>query len=554
MTIVSDASTPPSAKKDAGRSFIKPISRIRFDISDRDAFDRCIGLVIDWMEERPKLWSNPRSGIPLPPEAKAGQTFDITEEFGANPTRALRIDAADGSLWAARLDFHDPQHPRTWVSEFYVKNTVSRLVEFGTQLTCVIRGECPPLEFTRPNIVRTIIRTLSAEADGRQLNEAADIIGSDDVPTFVDLLQSRDRRLPIIAISDTEAGERIIAPDALARIVTGAAHVVHLTREGAWALTREIGKRFSTFSGAVRLYQPGLTEEAGSPFEHPLWLFKGASDPSLLKTIATRVLPAPFLKTDEEDQFLRFALVRRIAVQNTVLRNAYQPESSLEYQNLMLKDACEELTEERDTLETLALEEQGKRLGAEAEIERLKDEIRRLKAKSDALEHRRNEKPEVVCENDDALIPLGSYEDLEEWARDVLGENIYIHPAALKDCRKNGHPSMLQRIADALIVIRDYWIPAKMKGGEDLWELAHTKLQELGMKDSQCFVDRSEAKRTPGYSVVYEGIAYVTYDHIKYGNGYDNTNQIRIYYFWDDQKSRFVVGKMPSHLRNNLTT
>jgi len=45
----------------------------------------------------------------------------------------------------------------------------------------------------------------------------------------------------------------------------------------------------------------------------------------------------------------------------------------------------------------------------------------------------------------------------------------------------------------------------------------------------------------------------VLYDHLKYGTGYDNANQVRIYYFWDDEKQQHVVGKMPSHLPNNLT-
>jgi hypothetical protein len=80
------------------------------------------------------------------------------------------------------------------------------------------------------------------------------------------------------------------------------------------------------------------------------------------------------------------------------------------------------------------------------------------------------------------------------------------------------------------------------------------KLTELGMEDTPCFVDRDEEKKAAGYSVPYENQTRVLFDHIKYGNGYDNANQIPIYYFWDEDKKRFVIGKMPTHLRNNLTT
>jgi hypothetical protein len=57
-----------------------------------------------------------------------------------------------------------------------------------------------------------------------------------------------------------------------------------------------------------------------------------------------------------------------------------------------------------------------------------------------------------------------------------------------------------------------------------------------------------------GYSVPYgNDDTRVLYDHFKYGNGYDNANQFRMYYFWDVERKRLVIGKMPSHLRNNLT-
>lgn len=113
---------------------------------------------------------------------------------------------------------------------------------------------------------------------------------------------------------------------------------------------------------------------------------------------------------------------------------------------------------------------------------------------------------------------------------------------------------MLERMSAALIVIRDYVVPFRIHGGLERRALAREKLGELGMEDTPCFAVRDEAKRTPGYSVQYEGETWVLFDHIKYGNGYDNANQIRIYYFWDESRRRFVIGKMPSHLRNNLTS
>lgn len=502
--------------------------------------------------EPPKGTRGPRSGISLPAEAFAGKAFNISDVFGANPARAVRLDAADGAIWAARLDYPDPTYPRTWVSEFYVKRVAARPVEFGTQLTCVMRGDCPPFDITRPNIVRNLIGRFSCEADGRQLTDSAEIIDRHDIDDFIHLLESPERKLPIIAVSEDECGNRLFNSDTLARMVAGAAHVFQLSNEGSWALTREIGKKLSTFSGAVRLYEAGLTDDMADPFQHPLWLYKGTQDPSLIKRLASRVLPAAFLRKEEHDQFPRFAFVQDIIARGTFGPKYPNPEANFAAASTLLRSSLDEVTEERDTFESLAHEEQDKRLAAEAEIERLQDEIRRLRSKCEALEYRVSQTSGAVETTTDAR-PLTSYDDLEDWARDNLGENIVIHPAALKDCRKNGHEGMMRRIADALIVIRDYWIPAKQNGGKDRRDLVNDKLQELGMEDSACFVNRDEAKKTPGYSVNYEGNTCVLYDHIKYGTGYDNANQIRIYYFWDGTRKKFVVGKMPSHLRNNLT-
>lgn len=224
----------------------------------------------------------------------------------------------------------------------------------------------------------------------------------------------------------------------------------------------------------------------------------------------------------------------------------------LSEENAKLKAQLEEIAEERDEWDSLAHEEQKKRLAVETEIERLKAEVARLTAKSQALEHQFRDR-DYTIEIKEAR-PLRSYEDLEEWSDEVLGDHILIHPAALKDCRKNGHLSMLTKIEDALIILRDFWIPAKLEGGMERWEIARSKFTENGMEDSACFVDREESKRTVGYSVQSEGLTRVLYDHIKYGNGYDNANQIRIYYFWDSEQKRMIIGKMPSHLRNNLTS
>lgn len=534
------------------RSLIRPVSRIGFDVTDRTAFETCIRLAVDWMGEPPRRGQRPRSGISLPPEAGRGESFDVSDVLGANPTKALRLDAADGSLWTARLDFPDPDQPRNWVSEFFVERRVGRKVRFGAQLTCVMRSECSPFEPTRPRLVQGILESLSCEADGRSLSDCIGPTSTREVPDLVHLMYQDGRRLPIIVCSAGESADPELSAARLARRVGGAAHIFDLTTEGSWELSRTVGRRMSVFNGAVRIYNPGLSEDVEDPFDHPLWIAQSRNSKNLQRQIADRVLKAAFLDENDERPFHRYARVRDIATRRVLEQKIGNESDQLRAQVALLSEQSAEYAEERDTWQSLAQSEQDRRVFAEREAEKLKLEIERLEAKVKAIE--RGYATGVSADVGPAQDrKLESYADLEDWAEEVLRGEVVVHPAALKDCRKNGHVNMLERIEKALIIMRDFMTPARRENDLRIREEGDRRLAELGMKDSGCFVNRDEARKTPGYSVHYEGAPHVLYDHIKFGKGYDNANQIRIYYFWDEERKLHVVGKMPSHMKNNLT-
>jgi hypothetical protein len=493
-----------------------------------------------------------RANAPLPADAAQGSSFDVTDVLGANPAKAVRINARDGSAWAARLDWPDPDYPRTWVTEFYSEKRQGYIARYGAQLTCVVRGSSPAYDTTKPSVIGRILERLSAESDGWPLSDYARRLTDAELSEFIKLLYDPARKLPVVAISEDERSTTARS-DEIARRLGGAAHIVSIPDALSWELTKQVGKRMSVFNGAVRIYTPGLSEENEDPFNHPLWM-KERLHEGFAKTLAARVLPMGFLRNPDSDDFPRYALLRNIAATHN--RAVHPPANQiveLTAERDTLKLQLDEANEERDAWQTLAQDEQTKRLEAEATAERMQEDVRRLENKAATLEYRLSEAGANDETTTTAHRKLLSYDDLEEWADEVLGIHVYIHQAALKDCKKNGHQNMLDHIETALLVIRDYVVPAKMSGGLDRVQLAHDKLQELGMIDAPCFVNRDEARRTNGYTVSYEGQPLVLADHIKYGTGYNNANQIRIYYCWDRDRERFVIGKMPTHLRNNLT-
>lgn len=331
----------------------------------------------------------------------------------------------------------------------------------------------------------------------------------------------------------------------ISKKVGGAAHIVILSEDASWELTKLLGKRMSTFNGAIRLYQQGLSDATEDPFRHPLWMPGTFDVNTTLRQIVRRVLTAPFLERSDAG-FHRYSAVRDAA------RHA----SRVSYTDVISSADSDDLAaaqEERDEWMSLAQSEEILRLEAERHNESLKADISRLNDKIGVLEFSLRQKQISVPASRSDYIPLRSYDELEDWAEAVLGNSVYIHQAALKDCKKNGHLNMIERIEKALLIIRDHITPARKFNDLSQRDIANKKLAEIGFSDSACFANRDEAKKRDEYSVSYGDGKRVMYDHLKYGTGYNNANQVRIYYFWDEEKSCHVVGKMPSHLPNKLT-
>lgn len=96
-------------------------------------------------------------------------------------------------------------------------------------------------------------------------------VDSTNFATFKELLLSRARRLPIICVSDH--AESALPTDAATRLADtfkGLAHVCILNNDASWQLTLTLGKEWSCFNGATRVYWPFLLQDQ-SPFKHPLF-------------------------------------------------------------------------------------------------------------------------------------------------------------------------------------------------------------------------------------------------------------------------------------------
>jgi hypothetical protein len=96
--------------------------------------------------------------------------------------------------------------------------------------------------------------------------------GGEAAERFRELIHHRDRNLPIVAVSHYD-GQPLSPslPVDLARDLSGLAVIVEVNEAASWAITDELGKEWSCYNGAVRLYWPYRGRQT-SAFAHPLWL------------------------------------------------------------------------------------------------------------------------------------------------------------------------------------------------------------------------------------------------------------------------------------------
>lgn len=547
--------TNPASTFDGGRHgapsrVVRQISRCSFNLTDTSAFEKAVEACVRWMA--------PRAGGRLPANAINGEPFDLVGQYQANPCRAVRLDVPDGAVWAAWLsEFSDGSAdgspPRNWITELFVERRAGEMVRFGAQLSFLGRPEDRGFDLTRPRLVLDVLELLSAEADGQPMQETATSIGAADIDDFEALLYSPKRRLPIIALSEHAEGGHLLNPLHVARRLAGTAHVVQLDADASWELTKSVGKQMSVFGVALRIYMPGLTTEDEERFRHPLFLHPLPMRPAqFLNMLASRLLPLTLRDAAHERPFLRFSEVRAAAAAMPMRTGVGQAEriSDLELANANLSQRVEALLSDLQSADALNDDEVQLRLDVEAREEALKNEVELLKRRLTAALSARG------AEESAEEIParsLESYDDLSDWAEEVLTGSVMVMPPALRDCRKNGSDNMLRRLESVLLVLKNEYVPARRSKVREERIAADASLQRLGFEDTPCFATRDDASKWPGYSVVYKGRKTVLYDHFKNGNGYDNSSQARIYYHWDDEDGVLVIGKMPSHLPNSHT-
>ncbi|MCS6944071.1 MAG: hypothetical protein RMK97_01420 [Sutterellaceae bacterium] len=487
-------------------------------------------------------WAARQIGDRLPTVAADGQSFEHLR--GGRTCIAAGFSDDHRALWALRVDRPDADVPqRNWTTEVvigYVPGAPSAL--FSLRLLASSPESTLQVEPAVPGLVRRIASVCGLRQGGSHLDGRAwHIASEDDAKHLVAALLDPTRRIPylVCSIAENETRPRINV-GLLAKTTFGIARVVIVPAEYTWVLTMELGKPLSVYNGAARAYLPGFTYDA-NPFAHRLFLLGSNADDERARSALNALR---WIAANES--------VRRLQLGTDVLAFSAVRDASLDF--------------ERERLKKLGSADTEQLRAAQAQIDALKDDLRRSQETQQWLsdEHKAIEEyaknleqqlrgaqfriQQLLAqikargEEPDAGIALpNNWDGFADWCDEVLSGRVVLSSRARRETKSPDFHDP-QTAARCLLWLANEYRDSRIHGtGRDL-----RKPIVEGIYNERCGADSFEFD--------WKGRKVPVEWHIKNGgNTRDPRRCLRIYYFWDEERQEVVIASMPAHIRTEAT-
>jgi hypothetical protein len=528
------------------RIFVQIASQVGLVVRGSDIFRELQERVLKWGFEPRRNLRN------IPAGAWEGDSFEIDQD-NSEQAEAIRLD--DPRYWAFRLRERLKDSSRVWTTEVGIAERSRTEAVFGVRLICAQRGNAEPIPRSIPSFVRGVAFTQEAYLDGRRTSADPWFVESEqDVDELVAFLEAPHRHHPVVVFATPEgsenADETAIPVRPFIRRAVGFVHAVVVTSEAAFSLTDRLGREFSVYRQAVRTYNPGFSPSTHLPTDHPVataariadW-GDGASSTFtdfLIEQTLRITRPRDVLEQEQPS----FQHVKRIAAQRA--RESASAEGQGDAELLRLAD--EEVRAAKQEAEaSLELA-----INADAERQQALSELRQIKASYMALQARLDA---VLSESPASAGPTlpDGLDEIANWARTHLSGQVELHPKAIKAVRDSDFKD-ISLVCNALLMMRDLYVPMRRIGGIEHKNAFDKRLAELGLENAPCFAQENKAKNFGGaYFVRYQDSTRELDWHLKGSNSREERLGFRLYYFWDAETGRVVVGYLPGHLKTDIT-
>lgn len=512
--------------------------------ADRGAANRekARTLVLDWAREK---WP----GDMIPKAAYQGIAFEHDQP-------GLRIATAvneDGSLWAFRSEHlgHGLTEMQTWVTEAVVAD-LGPVDAVGVRNSCSTIGQ-DQVATNSPRFLRYFVADVGLRDAGRPVGAEPILVATrEQLMEHVLFLQDRNRKLPVVVVSEREEGALSFNVAAFARDVQGLAHVVTMPAEQTFWVSDTIGKALSVFNGATRVYQPGFSLD-DDPYRHPLYFAQrvldwrdaaGQGSAAFAKSLARLIHLGSVATPEQIDELPSYFSIRRAFLD--------KPNKTAREENELLRMELAEMTARAADWQALAAERDGNAEAADAEL-------RALRSQNHTLTFELQRLRSLPAAAAPAVRP-NSYDEMARWVESELSDALLLHPRAVNALKKARFENVAM-VYDALDLLARQYRALRMCDGETERAAASAafakRLGEIGLEYSAAQVAPQILGRYPQlYRVPYR-VGQNTHQalgpHLKWGSTKDDRFCLRIYFFWDDDREIVVIGHLPAHLDNAAT-
>lgn len=489
--------------------------------------------VLDWARNK---WP----GL-VPANAYSGEPFDYDQP-------GLRISATktgNSAIWAFRSEHLDSEQARTWVTEAVIAD-LDEMDVFGVRNSCSVVGtENPPT--TSPAFLREFVAKHDLTDDGESVSgNSKRIEAVSEAPALIRFILSRNRVLPIIAVTEVAPGRYAVDVDRLAQQVQGLAHVFCLDFQIAYELTAHLGKVASVYNGAIRTYYPEFRTD-GEMWQHPLvlpqriteWRDEQKSGESAFRQLLSRQSHLFSVSTpDKLDALPSYSIIRRQLLDRPDKTTA----DEIEYLRLEKDDAKSKESDWRN----LASEYDEQAAAAREEADRLRAQNVTL---ADALATLRKSRSQTIAPNPK------KYDEFEVWIDSNFAQRIFLHSRAVR-ALKHAKFKNIDLVADSVRLLAESYWPMKTNSDEQSRVTAvaawGSGMERLKISyDSKSMAENRLGEFKDAYTVSYrigQKPNQQLGPHLKFGSTKDDQLCMRIYFFWDDERNLVVIGHLPSHL------
>ena len=517
------------------------------------AFEAAKSKILKWLSNKGFAVTNPSSNTHV--ELPSGE---VSIETDGQSVWAMRFDdrksMEEGAIWRVEATLLGKGSPAISLRLVQIRST---------------EDAPPPVASGVPSVVASIAKEVGLHDAGVPLlNTAVRLAGEGHAPWLTGLLLNAQRSQPVIVVSSKEKVKPDTSVDRLAARLAGVAHVVCIDSALSDRITRSFGRDRSVYGNAVRLYRPGFTAEA-EQYQHSVWVLKSGQVPTWISNDIFEEACAISLEVgDLEERAPSFQMVRN--------HLSEQRFASTEQRLATLRQQAENIAsskdEQIDKLQAIHLELESALAEYKAKNIELTDQAEQLGGELQSIRRERNEAREEVRQlryqlnnqwvdeppleghmANDSYYPE-TWDELEDWV-DIYGEDkLVLHPQAAKAARKSPFKD-IQLAYRAMEYLVRYYIPMRTRDKDDMlaYQNSQQALAELGLEESDVGTAQDIKRYKQEYKRQYDGREVTLDRHLKSGVGFGGDFQFRLYFYYDVEATKVVIGHMPTHLTNRLS-